>query len=390
MKRSKVLAVLFAVGFMAVSATGAFALTVEEEIAELKSAVAALKKVDVASSLGITIEAGGTFVLQGVSKANDGTDKGITDASFSFDLGLGKEFDNGGMLFAHIEGAHGDGLCETSIEAYSSVNADAGSTDNLLEITEFWYEQPLFDKKVTVTFGKLNAGGYFDENAAANDETEQFLASMFVNNTAIALPDNNVGLRVTYSPVEFLDITYAYINQNDDLNRVNTNGFNAVQATLKYSDKGNYRVMYWGSNIDEVSFKTGEEASGYGIALSLDHQIAEDIILFGRYGYQNPEVYELSSAWSFGAQFGGGIWSRDNDVVGIAVGQNIVSKDYVDSVGGGYSDDIETQAEAYYKLGINDNVAFTPVLQYVVKPMGGNAADDNDVVTFGIRMQVSF
>ncbi len=384
--------------------SNAFALTVEEEIALLKEDMAKMKAADqggsISDALGLAIEAGGTFILQGVNKANDGSDEGRIDGSFTFDLGFGKEFNNGGMVFMHIEGGAGQGLNGTYedptdldnqlpyVGTYSPLNGDAGSSDNLLEITELWYEQPLFSDKLTVTFGKLNPTGYFDENALANDETTQFLASMFINNTAIAIPDNNIGLRVTYSPAEFLDLTYAYFNQNDDLANVDTNGFNAIQATFKVSDSGNYRVMYWGSNIDAVDFKNAERANSYGIAFSFDQALNENIGLFARYGYQNPEVYEISSAWSFGAQFNGGMWSRSSDVLGVAVGQNMVSGDWADAEGA--KDDSETQAELYYSFGLNDNIALSPILQYVSKPAGGNAIDDNDIFTFGLRTQISF
>jgi Carbohydrate-selective porin len=389
-------------------AGNALALTVEEEIAELKNSVAALQqgtsKSDLSQALGIKIEAGGTFILQGISKANDGSDKGRTDGSVTFDLGFGKEFENGGSAFMHIEGGAGEGLNGfyyddvndedvSFVNTYSSLNGDAGSSESFMEVTELWYEQPLFDEKVTVTFGKLNAAGYFDDNAVANDETEQFLAAMFVNNTAIAMPDNSLGLRVTYSPLEKLDITYAYFNQNEGWGNIDCGGWNAIQATFKLSETGNYRVMYWGSNQEAFSHKDGKAASVYGIAFSLDQAVSETVSLFARYGYQNPEVSEISGSWSLGAQFGGSMWTRENDAIGVAVGQNMVSKDYVDSFkaqGEDYKDDSETQAEVYYKLGINDNIALTPVMQYVSKPMGGNTTEDNAIFTFGIRTQISF
>lgn len=405
MKRSIVAVIATVCLFMG---GNAFALTVEEEIALLKEEMAKVKAADGGASisdvLGIAIEAGGTFVLQGISKANDGSDNGRFDGSFTFDLGFGKELDNGGMFFMHIEGGAGEGLNAVNeiddplspgdtievpvANTYGSLNGDAGTTGSFMEVTEFWYEQPLFDNKVKVTFGKLNAAGYFDENEVANDETEQFLASMFVNNTAISLPDNNLGLRVTYSVLECLDLTYAYFNQNEEWNNFDTNGFNAVQATFKLSDTGNYRLMYWGSNIDAVSFKDGDSASSYGIAVSIDQAVNDNVSLFARYGYQNPEVYEIYSSWSIGASFAGAMWSRDTDTVGLAVGQNMASSDWTDAEN--LKDDSETQVELYYKLGLNDNVALTPVLQYVSKPAGGNAVADDDIFTFGIRTQISF
>lgn len=359
-----------------------------------------LAEESVSDAAGISINAGGTLIMQGVSKANDGSDKGRSDSSFTFDLEVSKELNEGATLYMHIEGGAGEGLNSEYedplnpgemlpfIETYSTLNGDAGSSESLMEVSEFWYEQLLFNDKLTFTFGKLNAGEYFDGNEIANDETEQFLASMFVNNTAVSLPDNNLGLRVTYSISDFLELTYAYFNQNEEWTNFDTNGFNAVQATFKLSDTGNYRLMYWGSNIDAESFKTAEKAESYGIAVSIDQSLNDNISVFARYGYQNPEVYEICSSWSLGASFAGAMWSRDDDALGLAFGQNMPSSDWTEA--NTLKDDSETQAELYYKIGLNENVALTPVMQYVSKPAGGNAIKDNDIFAFGIRTQISF
>ncbi|MDR1695538.1 MAG: carbohydrate porin [Endomicrobium sp.] len=365
------------------------AAAVEYEIEQLKKEIAEMKaskeKGSISEYLGLAAEIGATFVLQGVNKSNDGSNKGRTDGSYSLDLGFGKEFSDGAKVFLHIEGLQGEGLND-NLRLYSSLNTDAGTTESFLSVSELWYQQNLFGDKITLTFGKLNPAGYFDENEIANDETGQFLASMFVNNPAVSLPDNNPGLRMTYSPAGFLDITYAYFNQNEDLGQIDGNGFNAVQAAFKYSGKGNYRLMYWSSNED-----AGSENS-YGFSISFDRPLNETVSLFARYGYKNPKIADdenpVANSWSFGAQFKGALLNRENDIAGLAFGQNIVSKDWAEA--NGLKKDAETQAEIYYKLSISENMELTPVFQYAVKPMGGNAAAGGDLFAFGIRTQINF
>lgn len=401
MKRSLV-AVLTAVCLFAGS--NAYALTVEEEIAQLKKEVAAIKggtSGSISQSLGLIVELGATIVLQGTNKINDGLKKGRHDATYSFDLGFGKEFSNGGIAFVHIEGGAGEGLHGNGLIAYSQVNGDAGNTGNHLEITELWYEQPLFDEMFTVTFGKLNPAGYLDENEFANDETSQFLNSAFVNNAVIALPENSIGVRLTISPVDMVDFTYAYI-ANDSLNNFDANGFNAVQLNVKPIANGNYRIMYWSSNVEHKKWNDANKILGaYGFGLSVDQEIIENIGVFGRFGWADPEVSENEMSWSVGAQIGGGIWSRENDAVGLAAGQIIPSKKYVDfateeAIADGadpeykYKKDAETQIEFYYSFAITENVSISPAAQYIIKPQGGNAADDRDVLIYGIRTQINF
>jgi hypothetical protein len=366
------------------------------------------------SVAGINVSGGATIVLQGTTKAHDGSDKGSIDASYSYDLELSKEFDNDSSIFVHIEGAAGEGL-NGKLSLFSALNGDSGSTGSSLEISEIWYEKALFEKKLILSFGKLDPAGYFDANEAANDETEQFLAGMFVNNAAVALPEPTLGLRATYAPVEWLELTYAYFAQNEEWEHIDTNGFNIVEAVYKLSETGNYRLLYWTNAGGIENVKNGERTQDYGIGFSADQAVSENIILFARVGYRNPDAVtvdvevddatnevisiEISPqmSWSFGALFKGGLWNRENDAVGIAIGQNSISKDVADAFGY-LKSDAETQAEVYYKFAINDNIALTPVLQYVSKPLGGEipvpelqeVESFDSTFTFGIRTQISF
>lgn len=389
MKRS-IVAVIAAVCLFA--GGNAFALTVEEEIALLKEDIAKMKEADkggsLSDALGVSIEASGTIIMQGVTKTNTvvGEDDGRHDATYSIDLGIGKEFSNGGTAFMHLEAGDGDGV-DGSAYSYGGINGDAGNSENSVEVTEFWYEQPLFDNKFVVTFGKLNPTGYFDENEYANDENTQFVAPAFVNNATIGFTDNNLGLRVTYSPIEMIDITYSYMTYGWD--NIDSDGFNAIQVNVKPFEGSNYRVMYWSSNDEATEFDSVDDRKGtYGIAASLDQKITDTVGVFGRFGYADPSVSEYKMTWSVGAQFGGSMWTRDNDTVGIAVGQIMPSGDWTDAEL--IKDDSETQAELYYSFAIGDNFFITPSVQYLNKPLGGNAANDDDIFVYGIRTHIAF
>ncbi|NLI34262.1 MAG: carbohydrate porin, partial [Deltaproteobacteria bacterium] len=52
------------------------------------------------------------------------------------------------------------------------------------------------------------------------------------------------------------------------------------------------------------------------------------------------------------------------------------------------NDGTEFHAEAYYRIALNEHVALTPDLQWVVNPVGNG---DNDAVFAGmIRVELSF
>ncbi|NCC62374.1 MAG: hypothetical protein EOM12_15855, partial [Verrucomicrobiae bacterium] len=305
---------------------------------------------------GLELGAGGTMVVQGTNNVNYVDDAATakqsrTDASYSADVTLGKEFKEvGGKAFLHLEAGQGSGL-EDNLILYSNVNRDAGDSEAKVELTEFWYEQGLFHDKAALTFGKLDATAYFDQNEAANDETTQFLGRIFRNSPVVEFPDNGAGIRMAYSPVEWMELGYGLFDGKASWEKVGDNLFNMGQVHFKTNFlelPGNYRVYGWNNNADHTKWsdsKKTKEAS-YGFGLSFDQKIHDVVTLFTRYGWQNPEVYNpeitaadgsnysLEQAWSAGLQVEGKPWGRENDVLAFAVGQVIPSDDYKEANAG--------------------------------------------------------
>jgi len=181
-----------------------------EELKETKSRLESLQE-----ALGnIKISADATFVGQGTINNDDNNntehDEGdVQDATFSYDLEIESQIWEHGTAFFLIEGGNGEGVDE-EVPTISGFNDDAPG-DTAAEVTEAWYEQevPLGRAgSLTFTLGKVDLTGYFDANEVANDETCQFLSSGFVNNLAVEWPDDNgLGFRVTWSPLEWLDMS---------------------------------------------------------------------------------------------------------------------------------------------------------------------------------------
>ena len=86
----------------------------------------------------------------------------------------------------------------------------------------------------------------------------------------------------------------------------------------------------------------------------------------------------------------GTYWNRDEDIVAIAVGQNIPGKDYGDA---GNPHDNETQLETYYAFKVNDHLTLSPDLQVIWSPNGvgsENEGDNDTIFVYGARAQVGF
>ncbi|MFH0876822.1 MAG: carbohydrate porin [Candidatus Omnitrophota bacterium] len=362
---------------------------------------------------GLTIGAGATMVVQGSDKTNSTAGEaaeGRTDASYSADITIGKEFrDVGGKAFLHLEVGTGNGL-EDNLTLYSNVNRDADN-DNNVRLTELWYEQVFLRGKVAATFGKLDPTAYFDNNDGANDETTQFLARIFRNSATIEFPDNTAGVRMAYAPLMWLEFGYGIFDADSDWEKIGDNLFNISQVTFKtklFDLPGNYRFLAWHSNLSHTKWldtaQTKEEA--FGAALSFDQKVDDVTTVFVRYGWQDPRVYNpdlmatgdfnysLKQSWSAGLQVEGKPWGRDNDVLGFAVGQVFPSDDYKKA--GSLSvpapaAKTEGHLEAYYRIQVNDHLSISPDLQYIWNPFGKDAGDDiGAIFVGGTRVQVDF
>ncbi|MFA6217388.1 MAG: carbohydrate porin [Candidatus Omnitrophota bacterium] len=364
---------------------------------------------------GLEIGAGATMVVQGTGNANNAaTDvtkkESRTDASYSADITLGKEFKEvGGKAFLHLEAGQGAGL-EDDLTLYSNVNRDADN-DNNVRITELWYEQALYKDKVALTFGKLDPTAYFDNNDVANDETTQFLGRIFRNSPTIEFPDNTAGIRLAYMPLEWLELGYGLFDGNSDWEKIGDNLFNVGQVSFetKFFDlPGNYRFLGWNNNVYHTKWldtdKTKE--ANYGFGLNFDQKVTDIVTLFTRYGWQNPRVYNpdimttgdlnysLAHSWSAGFQVKGKPWGRENDVLAFAIGQAIASKDYKkagEALDPARRAKPEGHVEAYYSIHVNDHLSLSPDFQYIWNPFGKDVAEDTDgIFVGGMRAQVDF
>lgn len=359
------------------------------------------------SADGLRISAGATMIVQGTDNTNatEEKKKGRADASFSEDITISKEFEGlNSEAFIHLEAGQNDGL-NNELSLYSSANADA-LDDNNVTVSEIWYEQGLFNDKALITFGKLDSTVYFDTNAAANDETTQFMASIFRSSPVIEFPDYTLGVRAAAMPVDWMEFNYGVFDSDSDWDSIGNNLFNIGQVTFKtdiYGMPGNYRFLGWSNRTRHIEWLDPEEdkESSYGFGLSFDQKVHDAVTLFARYGWQDPKVYNpditasgdlsysLEHSWSAGLQVEGKPWRREKDVLGLAVGQAIPSDDYKKS--GELDAKNEGHFEAYYRIYLNDHLSVSPDLQYIWNPFGKDIADDTDgIFIYGLRTQVDF
>jgi hypothetical protein len=342
-------------------------------------------------------------IIQEVGKKESSKTGGV----FSFAIKFTKEFENSAnsKIEACLKGGKGSGV-STNL-TYAKINSDEdqvvdGKGNALVKLKELYYQQSLFNNKVIVDFGMLSFFSFFAKN-----ECSRFITGTFSEDKTIYSVSKSIALRLSYALLDEVDVSYGYFA--NDIDNINVKCVNVVQVAYKPFKNGTIRAYGWVNNGDFYSFKDKSKSGTYGFGISADQKMTKAVGGFLRFGYTDPSVgvyrkganndskvnnkfeYPMTMMWSVGIQVNGIAWSRDKDLVGLAVGQAYGSSDAkkckaIDK----YKDGAETEVELYYRVALNKYVTLSPVIQYIANPKGGNGPCDNDIWIFGIRTQLAF
>ena len=344
--------------------------------------------------------------------------------SGSYDLELTADMQKllgieGGSLYVHGEDwwSKSGGIDGPSVGSAFGVNGDAGSRDAIV-VTEFWWEQAMFEDTLHLRLGKLDiTGGFdcrgcpvsFDGSAFANDESAQFLNSALVNNPTIPFPDYGLGAVLYWNPVDWW---YASVGVADAQADGRETGFNTafhgedyffyifetgITPQLDSADgplQGAYRVGLWYDPQDKTHLSNGKNVrDDTGFYLSFDQMLCKEhtdpessqgLGVFGRFGWADSKVNEVTNFWSVGLQYQGLFEGKDDDVLGVGFAHGTFS----DKAAGDFPQDYESVLEVYYSAQITPWFNVSPSIQYVANP--GGASGVADAVVLGLRFQMTF
>ncbi len=342
-------------------------------------------------------------------------------------------------LFAHFRVGQGRGIAQnlTSFVGPNASSFQLGTAippeNSAVLLAQAYYRaevplpfggfKPHSREKLTVNFGKMDPFAFFDQNAAANDETRQFLASPFVHN---ALLDNPMaanigadgfgfspGARVAYrnerSKNEPWGLSFGVFGAGRSTNF--SEGFRSpfwiaqAETTQRFGGlTGNYRAFLWRNGQAPTFLRDPSDLdatllrSHRGVGLNFDQRFGDYVTLFGRLGWASGEGLPFDRALALGAEIGGSYWSRGADAIGIAFGANRSSEAFrngsagvVDAAGspvfGFAAQGAEKVAEIYYRFRVHQNFEISPDFQLIRDPAGNSAA--RPVKIFGIRLQLN-
>ncbi|MBF0345196.1 MAG: carbohydrate porin [Nitrospirae bacterium] len=330
------------------------------------------------------------------NKKNNPPGGDVTNANLRAQFEVGRPLGENGQVFFKTEAGVGKGLVQDGrLDTFLGVNETAANKyDSYLWVREAWYEHKLLEGKLTFTFGKLDFANYFDTNAVANNENNQFLSSGFVNSKAIELPSFTGGVRMTISPVELIYVSLGWQRGDSQWENIFNKPFLIAEVGVKPKIgelQGNYRINAWTNRTDHIEIKdpTNKTAKGWGTGLSADQQVTDSLTLFGRLGYQDGKVYKYDVAWSAGLALSGKLWGRNDDVLGLAYGMAILSKDYRDYMSASKkSHGDENRAELYYSILLKKYLVISPDVQYISNALGDRGF--HNVWVFGLRTKIFF
>ncbi|NQT90877.1 MAG: carbohydrate porin [Candidatus Omnitrophica bacterium] len=363
----------------------------------------------------LDIGACATMIVQNAIDANrtPNNKENKTAGSYQIDIMLDRDIGEFGHAFAQLE--CGDGLSVIpDLEVFSNVDNNNDDTDNRAWLTKFWYQQKFLDRQLALTIGKWDPTDYVDTNAYANNDSMQFLGSIFNNAPTWDVPSKAPGAMINVQPHEtpwFEFMVQAFTGDgswDNILDHMEITPELNIKPTIS-GRTGNYRVYGWLRNTyyTQWSDRSKTKEHGYGFGVTIDQEITDIIGVFGRYGWENPDVYDpdnissagtvisLEQTWSAGFQVTGKPWGREKDNIGCAVGWVMPSDKYKEYGGSNLEAKDEGHFEIYYSWAVNDMLFVSPDLQVVWNPFGDDyvvsGEKRNSAITIlGLRGHIGF
>lgn len=366
---------------------------------------------------GIELEGGVTWFLQGSSGVADDT----TALSYSLDIGLQRQISEHGKVLVALEAGDGQGI-DGTVGSLSALNYDAfftelttnvsGSTNVVVpSISQAFYEGEYAAGSLVVNVGKLDVHSLFDDNAYANDETDQFLSAIFTRSADTSYKQLDYyyapGVAAMLEVSDAIGVTLIAANGNrSGFDSFFDNMYLVGQVNLRPNlggYEGNYRFYALNDARDSVDdngspitsfteISSGKKTENTAWGLSFDQALPGGIGLFARYSSQDDGIVEnlVESSWSFGALVEGSRWGRPHDAFGLGYGSVNLNKDpaVIAAAGGITRPDDETHFETFYKFGFSHHFTLTADIQVIGN--NGGEADADTVTVAGLRGQLNF
>jgi hypothetical protein len=328
-----------------------------------------------------------------------------------------------GKFFTHVRFGQGEGVTlrptYTSTPNTTAFPRSDGSGGAHAIVAQAWYQltAPLSSggagqgsqDRLELTFGKMEPFAFFDQNAAADDETIRFLNNAFVHNPLLDSGGDTGSDDYGFAPG--VRIAYVHEGQESGAWAASLAAFGSgpgadlrgsmggpfvisqleTRRALAEWLPGTYRAYAWTNGHGADRLGEFERHTGFGI--SADQRVAPAITAWARFGRELDGHVRFDAALTGGAEIGGELWRRPGDAIGMAAGFLRTSREYREatadaSVAGYAASGTERIFELYYRARVVERFEVTPDVQRVRRAAGDPAAPGIFIV--GLRARVGF
>lgn len=396
--------------------------TLESQTAELREKKHILDAID-----GVKVGGSLTSVAQGAPKQSQEAGKRGSELTWRGDLTLeapaGEAGNTSGKVFAHVRAGQGKGLVPRLRQTYTNnlnstsfaLGGSSDASDSTALLAQAWYQLDIGvpnanqdkDRRLELTIGKMDPFAFFDQNAAADDESTRFLNNAFVHNAQLDSGGDmgvdsygfSPGLRLAWRDEsegsQYWQLSAAMYGSGNGASYDNSVSRPFLIAQFERGVKlfsgldGTWRAYGWRNG--RANDYDGSEAAHTGWGVSIDQRVPGGVILFGRYGHQMSGRVKFDRSATLGAEISGNAWRRGADAVGLAFGSlrtGTAWKADSESVAGYAASGRESIAELYYRWRINPAFELSPDLQYIRRPAGNG--DAGGIFAYALRAKASF
>ncbi|ETX07612.1 MAG: porin [Candidatus Entotheonella gemina] len=249
---------------------------------------------------------------------------------------------------------------------------------------EAWYQHVFRfgpEHELGVSGGIIDATGYLEDTAYADDEFTQFLNEVFVNGPQSFVPSYDLGgvLEWALNPVT-LRVVVMDVGANDDGNAYTFFGVQLAYTLRTALGTGTYRLLGVATTEDFLNPAGIQKEPLRGLTLSFDQELGKRFGVFVQLGWQQDEAaIDFKAMYAGGVNVHGRLWGRSQDHLGIG---------YAFLDGGNTGIERSHVFEAYVRMVFNDIFAVTVDLQYIDE--GREASSGSQALIPGIRLTADF
>ena len=250
-------------------------------------------------------------------------------------------------------------------------------------LTNFYWQQRLFEGKLSIIAGIVDVTDYVDVYALTNPWT-QFSNLSFGLSPTIPAPNPGLGAAFGAMATDHIYVVAGIADTNGDP----SDPFHNFDTFFDEHEYFTHAEIGWVSSFEKryldnihLTFWHADERKmlavpdGWGMAFSGSWYVKDSLLPFFRAGYSDTQASLLKGNVSTGLGY---YREGSSDLLGVGIGWG---KPHEDSLSDQYT------AEIFYRLQLAQNLAVTPDIQFLIDP--ANNPGHDFITVFGLRARLA-